>query len=195
MKLSLFLLSYSRMTKFILHGGGTGTGSKTDAFFQEMLKEVKERDRVLLVYFSRPREDWQRCFEQDAAPMQACISTRLEFELALPDAFDDQVRRADVIYMRGGHTPPLLEELERHPKFAELINGKVIAGSSAGAYALADYAYSIESQCVRRGLGILPIRVAAHYQGDDSFLKEFPGESEGLETVLLREGEYRVFKV
>ncbi|MBU4314888.1 Type 1 glutamine amidotransferase-like domain-containing protein [Patescibacteria group bacterium] len=182
------------MAKYILHGGGASTSNNTDAFFKEILKGAQEGDLVLLVYFARPQDCWRGCFEQDSIQMQACSSVKLSFELARPEAFDEQVLRAKVIYLCGGHTPPLLNELQRHPKFADLVGDKIVVGSSAGAYALAQYAYSIESQCVRKGLGILPVRVVAHYNGNSSILKKFPTDSEGLETVLLKEGEYQVFE-
>jgi cyanophycinase-like exopeptidase len=91
-----------------------------------------------------------------------------------PDALDPAVAarlaRADVVYISGGKAPYLCEVLRDTPAHAALVaaweRGGALAGSSAGAEALATTAYDVETDGVPScpGLALVPhLAVMPHY--------------------------------
>ena len=94
----------------------------------------------------------------------------------------------------------LIETIKRHSDFAEAIRGKVMAGSSAGAYLFSKYYHSGSEDKIFEGLGILPIRITCHYESKKfetrgnplEQLKQYP---ENLELVILKDYEWRVFEI
>lgn len=56
-------------------------------------------------------------------------------------AFVEQIKQADVIYLKGGNTNWLHDRLAEIPDLINLLSGKIVAGSSAGALVLSKYYY------------------------------------------------------
>ena len=83
----------------------------------------------------------------------------------------------------------------RKTKFQQVILGKVIAGSSAGAYVLSRFFYT-SSHEIQEGPGILPIAIRCHYQGEPRIVAELKPYTDkyGLEMVLLKDCEYKVIE-
>lgn len=128
--------------------------------------------KVLCVYFSRPKDDWERLFQQDKINFsEAAPDKQIEFTQAddKPDIFNKQTTAADVIYMRGGNTQMLLDQLKTIGDFSQLIKDKVVSGSSAGACVLSKY-YSAGSfdDRIFEGLGILDIKTIVHYDPNNT---------------------------
>jgi hypothetical protein len=84
-----------------------------------------------------------------------------------------------------------------------MLEDKTIAGSSAGAYVIGKFSAFHDDESggkVREGLGLLPLRVVAHYKSLDmppnpealSLLKETSPE---MDMVLLRDFEWKIFRV
>jgi len=181
-------------TKFILHGGFQK--GKTDEdnrdFYTEILKGVSERATVLLVPFAKDFERRPASISKVRAEFEHVKSTRkLAFEIANEKDFIEQIRLADVVYFHGGISEKLLETLSGYPELEKAVQGKVVAGESAGANVLGRFFYSPYANSVFEGLGVLPIKIIPHYK------KEFAGklDSVGLdfEKVLLPEYEHKVF--
>jgi hypothetical protein len=79
-------------------------------------------------------------------------------------------------------------------KLGELFSGKVVAGSSAGAYALSRYYVSIKGG-LGRGLDIVSCKVMAHYTDERiSELEELKNYGEDLTLYALKEGEYVIIE-
>lgn len=101
------------------------------------------------------------------------------------------------MYFHGGSTNKLLETLRTYPDLKPLLEGKTIAGSSAGAYAIAQFGASHSEDAVREGLGLAPLRVICHDEsaelppapGAVALLKE---TSKNLELVSLKDCEWKV---
>ena len=53
--------------------------------------------------------------------------------MANEKSFAEQTKSANVIYFNGGTTLKLLESLKKIPTLKNSLNGKIIAGESAGA--------------------------------------------------------------
>lgn len=193
------------MTTFVLHGGFTSAKNDLNAgFYGEFSRYVPDGATILLIYFAREDSEVEarELFKEDREKiLEQTKGKRFDFLLASQDEFLEQVKRADVIYMRGGDTDKLLAALKQYPDLARAIQGKVVVGSSAGAYAISTYYYSGSKGGVYEGLGLLPIRVTCHYE---SKLMEREADREGiatlekyphnLELVALRDYEWKTIR-
>lgn len=189
------------MTKYILHGGYTSAENEwNNTFYQELTKGVPEGGTILLVYFASEDENVQEKFKQDRERIIAGADTkRRHIELATEAVFLEQLQRADSVYLRGGVMTKLHNTLAKFPEFKELIKGKIVAGSSAGAYILSTYFFSNSRGKVFEGLGCLPVRTICHFQSDrhpmkGNPLKEIEKCPHDLELVLLRDTEWKAFE-
>jgi len=90
------------------------------------------------------------------------------------------------MYMRGGSTAKLLSDLEKTPNLKDLLEGKTIAGSSAGAYAICKYSLSNESGEFRDGLGFLNMKCYCHHRnGEEENLRKLLEYKEDLPIITL----------
>ena len=174
------------MTKFILHGGYTSIDCENNKNFFLSAVEGLENPKTLLVYFAREEDTWDERYKEDKGRFKG------ETKMASKENFSEEIEEADVIYLRGGDTELLLTEL-REVDFKDLIEGKVVAGSSAGAYALVKYFYNNDNTTLKEGLGILNVKVFCHYTDDDKEnLENLKNYKEDLKTYVLRDGEFVV---
>lgn len=188
------------MTKFILHGGFTSADNEHNrTFYREMTAEVPDGGNVLLVYFAVTDGKLEEKFEQDKGRILAGAGGRsLNIQVATKENFIEEVKAADAIYMRGGSTEALLASLKEYSDFKDVITGRIISGSSAGAYVLSTYYYSSSNHKVGEGLAILPARIICHYQSEHRDFKEkedpikvmerYPKE---LELIVLKDHEWK----
>ena len=160
------------MTKYLLHGGVDK--NKKDQYFElnadyfhEGVKGLTHA-KILAVYFARKESDAEidamfandkHCF-QDHSPQ-----VQMEFAKASknPDEFRKQLAWAGVVYVIGGDSKLLLDQIKLTPDFKSLIHGKVYMGSSAGANIAAKYFFSGTYQELIEGLGLVPIKVIPHW--------------------------------
>lgn len=193
------------MTKYILHGGYTSTDNELNhTFYEEITRDVPDKATILLCYFASQEEDNSNRFKEDRGRLNERSHAKdFTFLLANEKDFIEQLKQANALYIRGGSTPKLLRVLKKYTDFKENVDGKTIAGSSAGAYAIGRFSPFHDDESggkVREGLGLLPLRVVCHYESPDlppnpqafSSLKNMPQE---LDLVLLRDFEWKVFKV
>jgi len=180
--------------KFILHGGYAGrSNNENDKFFQEILSTEKKGLKILLVYFAKTTEEYERVTKEDHLQFNKNKDNKeLLFEIATEEEFREQVKRADIVYLHGGKSLKLLKILKEYTDLPELFQGKIIAGESAGAYALSACFYSKSEGGCFEGLGFVPVKTICHYIGENSEkLSKCPP---GLEELLLPDYKYRVFK-
>ena len=190
------------MTKYILHGGETGVPNKhNEAFYQEWVKDF-DNDKVpsiLLVYFSRPDEIWDKLEKSDRERF-ARYTNNQEVKFLVADSdmevFKKQIKEADVIYFRGGEPQKIVDTMKAiKDEFISLIKGKIYAGSSAGVMFLSDYSRSADKGW-QKWLGLLPINSIVHYSDEkhketlEEFKKNNPDNQN--EYILLPETEFVV---
>ena len=182
------------MTKFILHGGYTSVQNEhNDGFFKEIVRDISDGGQVLIVYFARNEDEYEKLFEQDTQQFEkAANGKKLKLALADMSSFIDQVKSSSAIYIRGGETQRLLEALRHYPNFASVIRGKTVAGSSAGAYVLATNYDTNSKKENRKGLAILPLNVMCHFHNNFEALDELKRRAPELETITLKNYEYKV---
>ena len=176
------------MTKYILHGGRTREpNSDNDSFFREMIQGLTGKIRILLVYFAVEDNLVQEKYQEEIKQFSGSRKD-LEFEIADSDRLKEQLKNADVMYMRGGSTAKLLNELTKTSSIDKLVDGKTIAGSSAGAYAICKYSLSNESGEFRDGLGLLNLKCYCHYKdSEEENLKKLLKYKETLPIITLRD--------
>lgn len=184
-------------TRYLLHGGHTSIPNElNNNFFQELQRDVPDGGSVLLVYFSHPPEKFQEIYDKQIKVLKKNSGGKtLNYVLASKQDFLQQLKQANAVYLHGGDTHRLLDFLKRFPEFPQLIKGKTISGSSAGAYVLATWAYNNDTKELIQGFGILPIKIHAHHAGQaevENILKSLP---DNLELVLIPEFETREFIV
>mgnify|MGYP001561574213 FL=1 len=181
-------------TKFILHGGYAGrSNSKNDEFFKEILKNVPRNAKILFVYFAKKKNEYQEMQKEDATQFEKNKGEHdISLVVASPESFTRQIEWSDVVYLHGGNTFRLLVELKKHQNLKNLIDGKIVAGESAGAYALSACFYSKIEGGIFKGLGFVPVKTICHYIGENK--EKLKKCSVELETLLLADYQYRVFQ-
>ena len=187
------------MTKFILHGGYTSTPSIHNTnFFKEMVKGLSEPVKILNVYFAAQKEKWQELFEDDKKKFtEFNPGIQMEFIMASDDmdTLIGQIKSTDVVYIRGGRELLVYEIFKKIENLKELFDGKVVGGSSAGAYVLSKYFYSNNRDEIMEGTGVLPVKCFAHYSDEKAdnlqMLKEY---GEELEIYTIPDTEFVVIE-
>ena len=191
------------MTKYILGGGRTQKpADRGRAFCEELVKDIElyRPVKILDCMFAIPMNGWDEKLKEDNQMLSEFI-TNFELILADVDKFEEQVKDADVIFLRGGETDVLIDLLKKTGDWTKYLDGKTIAGTSAGAMAIAKYSHALEQDKLMEGLGLLPVKVIAHWKTDiyevdwDRALKEIKDYKEDLPVYTLAEGEFKVFNV
>lgn len=193
------------MTKFILVGGyphKATDGGK--AFCEELVKDAPESVKFLDCLFARPEETWEKGHAQDKELFGSNLPEKqLDMVPADSAKFIEQLKWADVVYIRGGSNDALRAALEAQPGWIEALEGKTLAGSSAGANMLSKYFWSPDSLHCHDGLGVLPVKVIVHYGSDynapnvdwNKAELELKAYKEDLPILKLAEGQFEVMNI
>ena len=180
-------------TKVIISGGWADLiNVENSKFYTEILKGTKDNLKILLILFAKPESEWDT--------KSQCIINQfdrvkdgkiLEFTITSHDSLQEQVRAADIVYIRGGDSAMLVAAMQKHPEFKSWLKGKIVAGESAGTYILSTYFYSKNMGSIGRGIDLLPIKSICHFEGkNEDKLDECPPN---LEKVLLKDFEHQVY--
>jgi hypothetical protein len=192
------------MTKYYLHGGKASVNSEGNKkFFQRLVDGLDTTVNFLCVYFARDRRinknwNWDVMFEEDKKQISSfCPKTKFNFVLASRDIhdFSKQLKNAHVVFLKGGITPSLYKVLKKIPNLEKSFNGKIIAGSSAGALVLAKYYYDGDYDTYSEGLGILPIKMICHWgEQRHSKLEDLKKFGEELEIYTIPEEKFFIYE-
>jgi len=182
-------------TKVIVSGGYADEPNELNAlFFQEILRDTADEITILLILFSKP--DSEAGIKSKVVIQQfdrVKGNKKIHYVIANHDDLEQQISESDVVYVRGGFTLQLIDAIAKHPKFVDLIKGKILAGESAGTYLFSDYFYSKSEGGVFRGLAILPIKTICHFESENE--EQLDNCPEGLEKLLLKDYEHKVYFV
>lgn len=163
---------------------------------QEFVKGVNMDEQILLVFFAYDKEKWSNGYNFFSKLYSKYLGEEYNYVMADDSDFIKQVKQSKVIILHGGDVDKILNSLKRYPDFNSSIIGKIVVGSSAGAYALSEYGYGNDADKIFKGLGILPYRIRCHYKGEDKKIEEkfneYP-ESLNYDLVILRDCEFKVF--
>jgi cyanophycinase-like exopeptidase len=188
------------MTKFILHGGMTSVGNENNRnFYEEIIKDSPKNPKILISLFATEEDRWNEEYGyQKNNFIENLGDLGFNFKLADKENFLEQIKWADIIHFRGGDTLKLLDLIKRYPDFRKKIKNKTVSGSSAGALILVDKFYDQDHQEIFKGLGIINISLITHH--NSATYGKDPREildklKNGKELVLLKETEFKVFKI
>lgn len=180
-------------TKFVLRGGfNPGEGSRNDAFFKEILETAPQKANVLLVYFAKEKDRVDFNKKEDIEQFEKNKGNRaLFFEIADEKIFEDQIKRANIVYLHGGLSTKLLSALEPFTDLKEMFEGKIIAGDCAGANVLCRSFYSEILETTFNGLGILPFNIICHYALTHP--DRLTNKDSDTDVLYLSSYQYRVY--
>lgn len=132
------------------------------AFAEELVAGFSEPIKILECVFARPREEWGKACSQDKEFFEKHLPNKvIEIQLAQPETFWEQVKWANAIFIRGGASEKVLLALaSQGAGWEKELEGKTLAGSSAGAHAISKYYYGLDDLKIGEGLGLLPGKVA-----------------------------------
>lgn len=162
------------MTKYLLNSGGIrNSADKGKKFFNAIIEDLGSKPHILFCFFAVPREDWEEKYEEYVAGFSKQLQKdrKPSFELAFPDEFSQQIKKADAIYIHGGDDHLLQYWLRQFP-LPKLWEGKVVATNSASSNALSTHFWTCDWRKCMDGFGILPIKFLAHF--DSEYGKDDP---------------------
>jgi len=187
----------TQLTKYILHGGCTSKSKNKDNinFFKEITKDCKRKANVLLIFFADYKKTWEKHYKYDSKMISKMSkkSLKVEFQIAEVKTLREQIKWADVIYIRGGHTRMLVKKLSTVKNWKALIPGKTIAASSAGTV-FSRYVYFHTEGEIVKGLGLLDIKVMCHYESTQMYkVKKLADVNGSIPLLVLPDYKYQVF--
>ena len=190
-------------TRYFLVGGRDHVVDDGKALFGAIMEGFAKPIHILSCCFAEPPETWPEKYERKAKQFfNRNLGNRMTCELAKLDTFAEQVTRADVIYLHGGTTQLLVEQMHKVPDVDKLFAGKTVVGSSAGGCYLAKKYWAPGARKVGNGSGALSIGFIPHYNSDygsddprgpidwANAKAELETASGGLMVHCLREGEF-----
>ncbi|KKP67247.1 MAG: hypothetical protein UR66_C0009G0070 [Candidatus Moranbacteria bacterium GW2011_GWE1_35_17] len=199
------------MTKYILNSGGVKKFPQKEIdFAKEMLVDFKVDDEVKILYcfFAQPREVWEVKYEKYKERYIQLIdsSFKINFELAYPEKFEEQIRLSNIIFILGGDDH-LLKFWLRQFNLPKIWDGKIVATTSAGSGALVNSFWTCDWRKSLDGLNILPIKFIPHYKSETYGLDDPRGPidwekayqeisefgDKNLPIYALGEGDFIVF--
>lgn len=181
-------------TKFIVHGGISQIQLEEGnaGFYMELLKDIPESARVLLVPFAKEMDRIPAGVKRVSAELEKHKwQNAISIEVANDTDFMEQLAKADAVFFLGGASLKLLEALRIYPDLRTALEGKTVAGESAGANVLSTFFYSPKVDKVSEGLGILPIKLIPHYKSEYKGKLDKVGAN--IENLELAEYAYKVF--
>jgi len=191
------------MTTYLLHGGMLkDKNASNEAYFRRIVRGVPDGGTVLIVLFAATEDRWPELFEELKGAMEAQTEGKpLQFVCATKKRFVEEAKHADAIVIRGGSTDRLLDALRSYDDLGRVFAGKLVGGSSAGAYAIAAYNYDRSARECRAGFGLLPLRVICHYESPTSdgagpeAVEIMNGDHADLPLLLLHDCEWKEYTV
>lgn len=185
------------MTKFILHGGHMKVDNESNInFFSEISKNIKNGGKILIICFAREVGEDKAVFERDKNNiLKNAKNKELQAQMAHEDGFINQVKDSDAILIEGGNTEKLLGVLDKYPDFKNVLANKTVAGSSAGAQVLSKYFYYGDGDKYLEGLGLVPVKLICHYDGNEQIINKMNEYPKELELIVLKDYEYKTFEI
>lgn len=193
------------MTRYILVGGRELHPPGGQELCQALAAGLARPVRVLSCFFAEPEDTWEEKFNRKGKTFfQKYLGKGVTVELARPESFERQARKADVIYLHGGDTGSLKTAMAPYQNLAALFKGKTVVGSSAGAQFLSRLYWTCDRREFGTGAGFVPCAVMVHFgsdygSGDPRGSIDWLAAKSGLEqkagalpVYCLHEGEFKV---
>ena len=163
------------MKRLILMGGRPwlaedGGRRFSDTILRYFPKEVK----LAFCIFAQPESDWDETKKWNTSMFNKFNSERdITYQTMTPENFESVSAWADVIYLPGGSSFALIEKMKSVGDISRLWDGKVIAGSSAGADLFCTGFIALSDRKFGMGLGWVRAVCIPHWRA-----KNFEGYTE-----------------
>lgn len=163
------------MTQYFLHGWCVGALSQDnrDFFSTLVMAPRKESIRILIIPFARERSRWDKKFEEIKERFFEVAEWK-EIKIILSESdiqkCQEEIRKADIIFIWWGETEVLQAQLEKIEDFKEIISWKVVAGSSAGALIFSKYYYENDTHSYHNGFWFLDCGIICHWRNQEKEL-------------------------
>jgi len=176
------------MKRLILMGGRPWLADDGGKRFVEVLfRYFPKNIKLAFCIFAQPESDWQEtrasnisCFDKFKGPRTIAYKT------ITPDTFAEVSAWADIVYIPGGEPHQLIDTVTACGDIAKLWDGKLIAGSSAGADLFcAGFTY-LQDKTFGRGLGWIPASCIPHWRAAD-FSGYTPSDWDWAEQESLKQ--------
>ncbi len=156
------------MKRLILMGGRPWLAKdEGERFAATLFRYFPEQVKLAFCIFAQPEEDWEETRAVNTAMFNRFKKgAEIEYQTMTADNFEAVSAWADIIYLPGGRTSRLLEAL-RPFDLAKLWDGKLIAGSSAGANLFCTGFVSLQDKAFGRGLGWVKASCVPHWRATD----------------------------
>jgi peptidase E len=157
------------MKRLILMGGrpwfAADKGKRfTESLFRYAPKEVK----VAFCIFAQPEIDWKETRDWNTSMFDAFKAERtILYQTMTETNFAEVSAWADIIYVPGGDTNLLMDRLATCGDIASLWDGKVVAGSSAGADFMCEGFIYLQEKSYGRGLNWVKATMIPHWRSPD----------------------------
>jgi peptidase E len=138
------------MIHFFLHGGYAWAPSDQNKnFYRSLLFSVKkEKVKIVLLPFARDRLKWEEKKEELSLRFkEATVGQVLEIILVSEtgNIGKEELSHADIIFLWWGDTLRLQNALKTISELSEILDGKIVAGSSAWALVFSRFYYENDS--------------------------------------------------
>ena len=153
------------MTKYIVNSGAVKYyPDKFKKYIQELVKDLNNNPNILLCFFAQKREDWETKYIEKKEGLVTSIP-KASFDMAIPDIFVEQVKKADVIIIYGGDDH-LVQYWLKQFDIPKIWENKTVSVSSASSDAISTHFWTCDWRETMDGLGILPIKMIPHYKSN-----------------------------
>lgn len=193
------------MKRLILMGGRPWvTGDKGESFTNVLFRYFPGELKLAFCIFAQPESDWAQTEKWNKEMLDSFKGSRkVAYKTMNTDTLEEVSKWADVIYIPGGDPFVLGDELKKHD-LSKIWDGKVVAGSSAGAdiFCVA-YTY-LQDKTFGKGLGWVQATCIPHWRDDfndytdadwdwaeEQSLKQYPD----LPVLCIPEGQFVEFSV
>jgi len=156
------------MKRLILTGGrpwlaGEGGKDFVDAVLRYLPNEVK----LAFCIFAQPKSEWEETRRINMDMFEACKKGHtITYRTLTMENFAEVSAWADIVYLPGGNPFALYTAVTAAGDVAKLWDGKLMAGSSAGADVFcAGFTY-LQDKTFGHGLGWVPATCIPHWQSD-----------------------------
>lgn len=193
------------MKRLILMGGRPWLADDKGTHFTSVLfRYFPKEAKIAFCIFAQPESDWTETESRNIDMFESFKGNkRLSYKTMADENFYELSKWADIIYIPGGDPFELIKRLQKF-NLDELWNGKVIAGSSAGADLFCTGFPFLQERKFGQGLGWVQATCIPHWRDDfNSYtdadwdwaeaeaIKQLPS----LPVLTIPEGEFVEFTV
>jgi len=156
------------MKRLVLMGGSPWKSDDMGrGLVESLIQHYPIEARVAFCIFAQPESDWRATEQVNRELIQKFAgNTKISFQTMTEDNFSEVSEWADIINLPGGNPFTLKEKLDLCGDVSSLWDGKVIAGSSAGADVLCEKYMFLQEKRIGEGFGWIKASCLPHWRAN-----------------------------